>query len=112
MGPIRPLNVDSFPSAFSSTLGKERKRRVWPVGAVSKTIAEYSMDLTCLHTDTYRKGLKGQTTLYDDDNEGAGMVTYFIISANDIASSTPGMANARSCIMEPIMPFWSAASCR
>jgi hypothetical protein len=50
MGPMRPLSVDSFPSAFSSTLGKERKRRVWPVGAVSKTIAEYSMDLTCLYT--------------------------------------------------------------
>lgn len=31
-----------------------------------------------------------------------------MISANPMASSTPGMANARSCIMEPIAPFWSA----
>ena len=54
IGPMRPLSVESFPSAFSSTLGKERKRRVWPVGAVSNTIAEYSMDLTCLHTRTVR----------------------------------------------------------
>jgi hypothetical protein len=36
------------------------------------------------------------------------VVTYFMISAKDMASSTPGMANARSCIMVPIMPFWSA----
>ena len=48
MGPMRPLSVESFPSAFSRTLGKERKRRVCPVGAVSNTITEYSMDLTCL----------------------------------------------------------------
>lgn len=45
---MRPLSVESFPSAFSSTLGKERKRRVCPVGAVSNTMTEYSMDLTCL----------------------------------------------------------------
>ena len=36
------------------------------------------------------------------------VVTYFMISAKDMASSTPGMANARSCIIVPIMPFWSA----
>ena len=34
--------------------------------------------------------------------------THFMISAKPIASSTPGIANARSCIIEPIMPFWSA----
>lgn len=45
---MRPLSVESFPSAFSRTLGKERKRRVCPVGAVSNTITEYSIDLTCL----------------------------------------------------------------
>lgn len=27
-----------------------------------------------------------------------------------MASSTPGMANAKSCIMEPIMPFESAVN--
>lgn len=32
----------------------------------------------------------------------------FIISAKLMASSTPGIAKARSCIIEPIMPFWSA----
>ena len=35
-------------------------------------------------------------------------LTCFMISAKLIASSTPGMAKARSCIMDPIMPFWSA----
>lgn len=34
--------------------------------------------------------------------------THFIISAKLIASSTPGMANARSCIIEPIIPLESA----
>ena len=34
--------------------------------------------------------------------------TYFMISAKLIASSTPGIANARSCIMLPIIPFESA----
>ena len=33
---------------------------------------------------------------------------YFIISAKLIASSTPGIANAKSCIIEPIIPFESA----
>ena len=37
-----------------AAVGKERKRSVWPVGAVSKTITEYSMLLTCL-----RDGLVG-----------------------------------------------------
>ena len=31
-----------------------------------------------------------------------------MISAKPMASSTPGMANARSCIMLPITPFESA----
>lgn len=48
IGPMRPLSVESLPSAFSSTVGKERKRSVCPVGAVSNTITEYSIDLTCL----------------------------------------------------------------
>lgn len=34
--------------------------------------------------------------------------TDFMISAKLIASSTPGMAKARSCIIEPIMPLESA----
>lgn len=37
--------------------------------------------------------------------------THFIISANPMASSTPGIAKARSCIMDPIAPpppCWSA----
>lgn len=34
--------------------------------------------------------------------------TDFMISAKLIASSTPGIANARSCIMLPIIPFESA----
>lgn len=33
---------------------------------------------------------------------------HFMISAKLIASSTPGIANARSCIMVPIIPFESA----
>jgi hypothetical protein len=31
--------------------------------------------------------------------------TYFMISAKLMASSTPGIAKAKSCIIEPIMPF-------
>ena len=31
-----------------------------------------------------------------------------MISAKLMASSTPGIAKAKSCIMLPIMPFWSA----
>ena len=34
--------------------------------------------------------------------------THFMISAKPIASSTPGIANAKSCIIEPIIPFSSA----
>src|SRR5271168_2356309 len=34
--------------------------------------------------------------------------TYFIISAKPIASSTPGIANARSCTIDPIAPCSSA----
>lgn len=35
--------------------------------------------------------------------------THFMISANPIASSTPGIAKATSCIIPPIPPpFWSA----
>lgn len=51
MGPMRPLSALSLPRAFSSTVGKERKRRVCPVGAVSNTMTEYSMDFTCLHRE-------------------------------------------------------------
>jgi len=54
IGPRRPLRVESFPNAFSRTVGKDRKRRVCPVGAVSKTITEYSIDLTCLGTSSIR----------------------------------------------------------
>ena len=56
IGPRRPLKVESFPSAFSRTVGKDRKRRVCPVGAVSKTITEYSIDLTCLGASSIRTG--------------------------------------------------------
>jgi hypothetical protein len=60
MGPMRPLSVDNFPSAFSSTVGKERNRKVCPVGAVSNTITEYSIDLTCLvETWVYGRTDKG-----------------------------------------------------
>ena len=56
IGPRRPLRVESFPSAFSNTVGKDKKRSVCPVGAVSKTITEYSIDLTCLGTSSVRAG--------------------------------------------------------
>jgi hypothetical protein len=39
-----------------------------------------------------------------EQRERSNVETYFIISANPMASSTPGMANARSCIMPPIIP--------
>jgi hypothetical protein len=81
MGPMRPLSVDSFPSAFSSTLGKERKRRVCPVGAVSNTITEYSMDLTCLSGFIYAgqrvqsKGCaEGSRDVLHDLGKGHGLV--------------------------------------
>jgi hypothetical protein len=48
IGPKRPPSVLSFPNAFSNTEGNDKKRSVCPVGAVSKTITENSMDLTCL----------------------------------------------------------------
>lgn len=49
IGPNLPPSVASLPSAFSSTLGNERNRSVWPVGAVSKTMTSNSIDLTCLY---------------------------------------------------------------
>lgn len=38
MGPNWVDSWDSLAKAFSSTVGNWRKRRVWPVGAVSKII--------------------------------------------------------------------------
>jgi len=51
MGPKREPSELSLPSAFSRTVGNDRKRRVCPVGAVSKTMTEYSIDFTCLLRD-------------------------------------------------------------
>ena len=48
IGPNLPPSVDNLPRAFSRTEGKERNRSVCPVGAVSNTITENSIDLTCL----------------------------------------------------------------
>jgi len=48
MGPNLDPSVLNFASAFSRTVGKDKKRSVCPVGAVSKTITEYCIDLTCL----------------------------------------------------------------
>lgn len=62
MGPNWVDSWESLARAFSSTVGNWRKRRVWPVGAVSKIIVSYERDLTCLST-----------------------------SAKDMASSTPGI---------------------
>ena len=45
----------------------------------------------------------------DKSWSGKQVSTYFMISAKLMASSTPGIANARSCIMLPIMPLESAA---
>ena len=56
------LRSISFDSALSMMVGKERRRSVCPVGAVSKTMQLKFM-----------------------------FCTIFISSANDIASSTPGM---------------------
>lgn len=56
---FRSISLDS---ALSMMVGKESRRRVWPVGAVSKTMQLKFM-----------------------------FCTIFISSANDIASSTPGM---------------------
>jgi hypothetical protein len=86
MGPNRPDRPLSLARAFSSTAGKERKRRVWPVGAVSKTISEYFIELTCLVERLARP--RGSTTK-----------AHFMSSAKAKASSTPGIAKARSCIM-------------
>jgi hypothetical protein len=48
IGPKRDPRLLSFPRAFSRTVGKDKNRRVWPVGAVSNTMTEYSIDFTCL----------------------------------------------------------------
>src|ERR1700712_4538179 len=62
MGPNCVDSWETFAKAFSRTEGNWRKRRVCPVGAVSKTIVSYLSSLTCLRT-----------------------------SANDMASSIPGI---------------------
>src|SRR5271170_6001928 len=79
MGPNREDNRETLASAFSRTVGKERKRRVWPVGAVSKMMTLYSIEST-----------------------------YFMTSAKFIASSTPGMEKARSCIIPDMGLFVSS----
>ena len=48
IGPNRLPRVLSFPRAFSSTEGNDKKRSVCPVGAVSNTMTENCIDLTCL----------------------------------------------------------------
>lgn len=65
------------------------------MGAVSKTMQENSIDWTCLQK-VYR--------LADDAVRQSAAQTHFMISAKPIASSTPGMAKARSCIIPPIPP--------
>lgn len=86
MGPNLPEISAILPRAFSSTLGKLRKRRVWPVGAVSNTMVSNDVDLTC-----------------------------FMTSANDMASSTPGIDSAMSWNMllspAPLLPACSTSSC-
>lgn len=41
----------NFPNPFSTTLGKERRRRVCPVGAVSNTTHEKFMPFTNLKSE-------------------------------------------------------------
>jgi len=62
MGPNCVESWETFAKAFSRTEGNCKKRRVWPVGAVSKMMVSYERDFTCLRT-----------------------------SAKDIASSIPGI---------------------
>ena len=77
---------------------------MWPVGAVSKTMTENCIDLTCLECVQYILIVQPVRERWGE----RGKRTDFMISAKPIASSTPGIANARSCIIEPIIPFWSA----
>lgn len=47
-GAIFIFNLKSFPNPFSTTWGNERRRKVCPVGAVSKTTTEKFIALTSL----------------------------------------------------------------
>ncbi len=55
-GPYWVDSCDTLARAFSSTEGNCRKRSVWPVGAVSKMMASYESDLTCLSTSAKGHG--------------------------------------------------------
>ena len=48
IGPKLDLSWPIFATPFSNIWGMERKRRVWPVGAVSKTTTENLSSLTRL----------------------------------------------------------------
>mmetsp|Transcript_26918 Transcript_26918/g.57667 ORF Transcript_26918/g.57667 Transcript_26918/m.57667 type:complete len:259 (-) Transcript_26918:74-850(-) len=81
--PNRSLSSMTLPKAFSRIVGKDNKRRVCPVGAVSKTTTSKSRFCTC-----------------------------FINSEKDIASSIPGILFVSSDIMDERPPsFSSSAPC-
>mmetsp|Transcript_27262 Transcript_27262/g.60053 ORF Transcript_27262/g.60053 Transcript_27262/m.60053 type:complete len:232 (-) Transcript_27262:209-904(-) len=82
--PINPPNLSlssmTLPRAFSRIVGKDNKRRVCPVGAVSKTTTSKSRFCTC-----------------------------FINSEKDMASSIPGMLLVSSDIIEERPPSFSSS---
>jgi len=65
IGPNLPPSVDNLPRAFSRTEGKERNRSVCPVGAVSNTITENSIDLTCLPLAPLMESREMRDVLHD-----------------------------------------------
>lgn len=71
------------------------------MGAVSNTMTLYCIDLTCLCITI---SVSPAVSLYPRKAD-----PHFIISAKPIASSTPGIANARSCTIDPIAPCSSAS---
>ena len=54
--------------------------------------------------ELHRFDVSGSTSIRPERREDDNQQAHFMISAKPIASSTPGMANARSCIIAPIPP--------
>ena len=56
----------------------------------------------------HRSDVSAKRKMQLDLKRGEQQAAHFMTSAKLMASSTPGMEKAISCIMDPIMPFWSA----
>jgi len=62
-GPSWFFNLRSFPRPFSATVGNDRRRSVWPVGAVSNTTTEKFIVFTNLQHLKHRMNVIALTNL-------------------------------------------------